>query len=85
LEFGVPRGPGGWVDGVILVLKTFPELVGRSVLNLVEIGPVVRARKRNIGTVSFINRLANRAPVGLGYPGVQRLGWQYHACVKNLP
>jgi len=28
---------------VMLVLRTFPELVGRSVQNLVEIGLVVRA------------------------------------------
>jgi len=27
----------------MLVLRTFPELAGRSVQNLVEIGPAVRA------------------------------------------
>jgi len=40
------------------VLRTFPELVGRSVLNLVEIGWAVRASKGDIGTNShsFIYR-----------------------------
>jgi len=33
---------GGWVGGVILVLRIFPELLGRPVQNLVEIGLVVR-------------------------------------------
>jgi len=28
-------GSRGWVGGVMLVLRTFPELVGRSVQNLV--------------------------------------------------
>jgi len=37
-EFGVPRR---WVGGVILVLRTFPELAERSVQNLVEIGQAV--------------------------------------------
>jgi len=36
-------GFGVWVGGIMLVLRTFPELVGRSVQNLVEIGPAVRA------------------------------------------
>jgi len=40
LEFGVPKGQ---VGGVMLVLRTFPKLAGRSVQNLVEIGPSVRA------------------------------------------
>jgi len=31
-------GSGGQVGGVMLVLRTFPELMGRSVENLVEIG-----------------------------------------------
>jgi len=31
------------------VLRTFPELVGRSAQNLVEIGPAVRACKGDIG------------------------------------
>jgi len=37
LGFGVWGTPGsrGWVGGVMLVLRTFPELVGRSVQNLV--------------------------------------------------
>jgi len=34
---------GGQAGGVMLVLRTFPELTGRSVQNLVEIGPAVRA------------------------------------------
>jgi len=34
---------------VMLVLRTFPELVGRSVQNLVEIGAAVRAGKGYIG------------------------------------
>jgi len=40
--WGIP-GPRGQVGRVRLVLRTFPELVGRSVQNLVEIGPAVRA------------------------------------------
>jgi len=36
-------GSTGWVGVVMLVLRTFPELVGRSVQNLVEIGLAVRA------------------------------------------
>jgi len=45
LGFGVWGTPGSrdQVGGVILVLRTFPELVGRSVQNLVEIGLAVRA------------------------------------------
>jgi len=52
LGFGVWGTPvsGGWVGGVMRVLRTFTELVGRSVQNLVEIGPAVRARKGYIGT-----------------------------------
>jgi len=45
LKFGVPQGPGGQVGRVKLVLRTFPELVGLSVQNLVEIGPAVQAWK----------------------------------------
>jgi len=36
-------GSGDQVGRVILVLRTFPELVGRAVQNLVEIGLAVRA------------------------------------------
>jgi len=45
LGFRVWATPGsrGWVCGVMLVLRTFPELLGRSVQNLVEIGPAVWA------------------------------------------
>jgi len=45
LGFGVWGTPGsrGQVCGVMLVLRTFPELVGRYVQNLAEIGLVVRA------------------------------------------
>jgi len=45
LGFGVWGNPGsrGWVGRVMLVLRTFPELVGRSVQNLVEIGLAVHA------------------------------------------
>jgi len=32
---------GGWVGAVMVVLRTIPGLVGRSVQNLVEIGPAV--------------------------------------------
>jgi len=44
LDFGVLDTPGsrGQVGGVMLVLRTFPELVGRSVQSLVEIGLAVR-------------------------------------------
>jgi len=44
LGFGVwgTLGSGGWVVRVMLALRTFPELVGRSVQNLVEIRQVVR-------------------------------------------
>jgi len=42
LEFGVPWGPEIGL-GVIVVLRTFPELMGKSVQNKVEIGPAVRA------------------------------------------
>jgi len=44
LCFGVwdTPGSGGQVGGVMLVFRTFPELVGRSVQNLVEIGQAVR-------------------------------------------
>jgi len=48
---GTP-GSRGRAGGVMLVLRTFPELVGRSVQNLVEIGPAVRAGKGYIGTNS---------------------------------
>jgi len=55
LEFGVPWGQ---VGEVMLVLRTFPELVGRSVQNLLEIGLAVWVWKGDIGTkvqtVSFI-------------------------------
>jgi len=40
--WGTP-GSSGRIVRVMLVLRTFPELVGRSVQNLVEIGPAVRA------------------------------------------
>jgi len=45
LGFEVCGTPGsrGWVSVVMLVLRTFHELVGRSVQNLVEIGAAVRA------------------------------------------
>jgi len=45
LDFGVWATPGsrGQVGGVLLVLRTFPELAGRSVQNLVQIGTAVRA------------------------------------------
>jgi len=45
LGFGVwdTQGSGGQVGRVKLVLRTFPELVRRSVQNLVEIGLAVRA------------------------------------------
>jgi len=38
--------PEGRVGGVMLVLRTLPEMVGRSVQNLVEIGLAVRGVKR---------------------------------------
>jgi len=44
LDFGVWGTPesGGWVGGVMLMLRTFPELLWlRSVQNLVEIGMAV--------------------------------------------
>jgi len=43
LGFGVLGTPGSRVrvGGVMLLLRTFPELVGRSVQNLVEIGLAV--------------------------------------------
>jgi len=49
LGFGVwgTPGPRGWVGGVILVLRIFPELVWRSAQNLVEIGPAVHMQKRD--------------------------------------
>jgi len=40
--WGTP-GPRGWVGVVMLVLRTFPELVWRSVQNLGEIGLAGRA------------------------------------------
>jgi len=45
LDFEVWGTPGsrGQVGRVMLVLRTFPELVGRSVQNLVEIGLAVCA------------------------------------------
>jgi len=43
------QGSRGWVGRVMLVLRTFPELVGRSVQNLVKIGPMVWAWKGYIG------------------------------------
>jgi len=48
--WGTP-GSRGRVGGVMLVLRTFPELE-RSAQNLVEIGPAVRACKGYIGTKS---------------------------------
>jgi len=63
LGFGVWGTPGsrGWVGRVMLVLRTFPELVWRSVQNLVKIDLAVRAWKGDIGryilqTVTFIYR-----------------------------
>jgi len=47
LDFRV-WGTGGWVVGIKLVLRVFPELVGRSVQNLVEFG--VAVQKRDTGT-----------------------------------
>jgi len=40
LGFGVWEIPGsrGQIGGVMLVLRTFPKLAGRSAQNLVEIG-----------------------------------------------
>jgi len=54
------QGFRGWVGGVMLVLGTFPELVGRSVQNLVEIGLAVRMWKGYIGTNNhfYVNRCA---------------------------
>jgi len=51
LGFGVlgPPGSRGMVGVVKLVLRNFPELVGRSVQNLVEIGPAVWSLKGFIG------------------------------------
>jgi len=46
--WGTPRSRGQ-VGRVMLVLRTFPELAGRSVQNLVEIGLAVWARKGYIG------------------------------------
>jgi len=45
MSFGVwgTLWSGGRVGGVMLVLRTIPGLVGRSVQNLVGIGPAVRA------------------------------------------
>jgi len=60
--WGTP-GSGGWVGGVRLVLRAFPELMWRNALNLLEIDPATPARKSNIGTNSLFYkyRLANRA------------------------
>jgi len=38
--WGTPES-GARVGGIIIVLRTFPELVGRFVQNLVEVGPAV--------------------------------------------
>jgi len=38
-------GSGGWVGRIMFVLRTFPELEGRSVENLVEIGPADRVKR----------------------------------------
>jgi len=54
LEFGVPREVRGWVGWVIVVKRTFPELVWRSVQNLAEIGPEVCTWKRDIGSNSLL-------------------------------
>jgi len=56
LGFGLWDTPGsrGWVGGVMLVLRTLLELVGRSVQNLVGIGLAVCAGKRDIGTNKYI-------------------------------
>jgi len=65
LGFGVwgTPGSGGQVGSVMLVLRTFHKLVGRSVQNLVEIGPAVWACKGDIGTNSLFLYIANRALV----------------------
>jgi len=44
----------GWVGGVMIILRTFPELVGRSVQNLVVIGPQFGREK--VGTNSHFYR-----------------------------
>jgi len=70
LGFGVWGTPGseGQVVGVILVPRTFPESLERSVQNLAEIGAEVRGRKFYTGTYTdtnslfYIYRLANRDP-----------------------
>jgi len=50
----------------MLVLRTFPELVGRSVQNLVEIGPAVRALKGYLGTYSHFYIYRYRYEEGFG-------------------
>jgi len=46
----------------MLVLRTFPEMVWRSVQNLVEIGQAVRASKRDTGTFIGTNCLCTYLP-----------------------
>jgi len=55
---GTP-GSGGWVSGVILVLRTFPASVWRSVQNFMEIGTAVHMGKRFTGTYIYTNSLFN--------------------------
>jgi len=43
----------GRVGGVIVVLRTFPELVGRSLQNLVEIGLAVRLWNKSISFLTI--------------------------------
>jgi len=49
--------PGSSVGRVRLVLRTFPELVGMSVQNLVEIGTAVCTRKSDTGRCIGTNSL----------------------------
>jgi len=57
LGFGVwgTLGSRVRVGGIMLLLRTFPELVGRSVQNLVDIGLAVRAWKGDIGRYIVTN------------------------------
>jgi len=75
LGFGVWGTPGSrvWVWGVMLALRTFPELVWRSVQNLVEIGPPVRACKGDIERHFYRYRLHDSMKFLSGLLGLMSL------------
>jgi len=72
--WGTP-GSGSWVGRVILVLRTFPELVWRSVQNLAEIGSAVTVFLYLLPSIYIsIKRLFVPIVMGAGQKFLTRVG-----------